>query len=410
MFYRRFLSDTLASAVSRHKVRLVFGARQTGKTELLRRVVPANRSRYFDLGIAAERRRFESDPSRFGREARALPPDVTHLVVDEVQKVPALLDEIQGLFDERKTRFQIYLTGSSARSLRRRSANLLPGRSHVYRLSPICQWEVDLPARHPWPGNAEQSAHKTEPFFPRQDLYRTLLLGNLPGVRQESAQTAAATLDAYVENYLEEEVRREAAARDLGAFAVFLKLAAIESGGQVNLAALSQESGVPASTLKNYYQVLEETFTGHWMRAYGRSGRKRLLTTPRFYLFDTGVRNAAAELPPSRALFDSQGPRMLEHWVGLELLSRAAYFGRGHAVTFWRTTSGAEVDFIWESPEEDVPVEVKWTNRPRPEDGRHVETFLATHPRRARRGLVVCRCEQPERLTDRVTAIPWDSL
>lgn len=412
MFYRRFLARSLSSRVSRNKVRLLFGARQTGKTELLRRIVPPETSVFFDLGASGQRRRFETDPARFGREARALPGRIRNIVVDEIQKVPALLDEVQNLFDERKDRFQIYLTGSSARSLRRRTANLLPGRSHLFRLWPVCQWESEAPERCDWPGarpGARADASKgSVRAFPRQALERTLLLGNLPGVRSESGRTAAATLSAYVENYLEEEIRREALARDLGAFAVFLKLAALESGRQVNLARLSQESGVPASSLKNYYQVLEETFAGFWMRPYGRRGRKRLLSTPRFYFFDTGVRNAAAGLPPSSALLQSEGPGLLEQWVGLELFYRTAYMATGHAVSFWRTTSGAEVDFVWQSPREDVPIEVKWTARPRPADARHVETFLAEYPARARRGLIVCRSDRPERLTDRVLAVPWD--
>jgi predicted AAA+ superfamily ATPase len=334
--------------------------------------------------------------------------------VDEIQKVPALLDEVQNLFDESKSRFQIYLTGSSARNLRRHSANLLPGRSHLFRLWPVCQWEADGPARYPWGGaNPGRKAGRTEahsPLFPSQDLERTLLLGNLPGIRAESARTASSTLSAYVENYLEEEIRRETLTRDLGAFAVFLKLSAVEAGGQVNLARLSQESGVPASSLRNYYQVLEETFTGFWMRPYGRPGRKRLLSTPRFYFFDTGVRNAAADLPLQSGLLQSEGPRLLEQWVGLELCYRAAYMGPGHSVSFWRTTSGAEVDFVWQSPKEDVPIEVKWTARPNLSDARHVEKFLAEYPKRARNGLVVCRCDRPEQLTERVTAVPWDSF
>ena len=194
MFYERVLSGKLSSTVSRNKVRLVFGARQTGKTALLRQIVSASHSRYYDLGVSAERRRFESDPSRFGREVRAFPAGMTHIVIDEIQKVPALLDEIQSLFDERKARFQIFLTGSSARSLRRRSANLLPGRSHVYRLFPVCQWEADIQERHDWIGNSATPNHPEAPLFPPQDLFRTLLLGNLPGIRQESVETATATL------------------------------------------------------------------------------------------------------------------------------------------------------------------------------------------------------------------------
>ncbi len=409
MFYRRSLGAAIVSKQSRNKVRLLFGARQTGKTELLRRAVP--KAALFDLSSAAIRRRFEADPAAFGREARAL--RVESIVVDEIQKVPALLDEVQSLYDERRTRFQIYLTGSSARRLRRGSANLLPGRSHVFRLAPVCLWECAGPERVPWAASEPSGPPRAFPAagpFPAQSLNRTLLLGNLPGVRGETGATAARTLGAYVENYLEEEIRREALARDMGPFVVFLKLAALESGRQVNLARLSQESGVPASSLKNYYQVLEDTFVGAWLRPYSRPGRKRLLAAPRFLLFDTGVRNAAAGLPADAALLGTEGPSLLEQWVGMELSYRAAYLGRGHGVSFWRAVSGAEVDFVWEGAREDVPIEVKWTERPRPQDARHVETFLSEYPGRARHGLVVCRCARPEQLTERVLAVPWDQF
>ena len=136
----------------------------------------------------------------------------------------------------------------------------------------------------------------------------------------------------------------------------------------MNLTALSQESGVSASTLKNYYDVLVTTFVGFWMRPYGGPTRKRLLTTPRFFYFDLGVRNAAAALLPDARLAEADGPALFEQWVAIELRARAGYLGRGYDVSFWRTVSGAEVDFVWQAPREDVPVEVKWTERPRPED------------------------------------------
>jgi predicted AAA+ superfamily ATPase len=248
------------------------------------------------------------------------------------------------------------------------------------------------------------------PPFPAQTLARVLRFGCLPGIRAEGALTAESTLAAYTEHYLEEEIRREALVRDLGPFAVFLRLAAVESGRQVNVARLSQESGVPASTLKTYYQVLVDTFVGHWMAPYRGRTRKRLLTTPRFYFFDVGVRNAAAEMAlPSRVPDELGGP-LLEHLVAQELIARAAYSGRGHRVSFWRTTYGVEADFVWETPREDVPIEVKWTARPRPSDARHLETFLDEFKGRSRRGLLVCRCSEPQQLTKRVRAIPWDWL
>ncbi|MBI5482257.1 MAG: ATP-binding protein [Deltaproteobacteria bacterium] len=409
-FYARSLGAALTSPVSRNKVRLLFGARQVGKTMLLRHLAGAATAHVVDLGVAATRRRFEADPDAFRREALALPRRIATVVVDEVQKVPALLDEVQALFDESPRRHQFFLTGSSARRLRRHSANLLPGRCHVFRLAPVCAWESVCGEPVDWPGALPPAAPGPAPAppFPRQGLERTLLYGSLPGVRAEAPATAAATLHAYVENFLEEEVRREALVRDLGAFSGFLRLAALESGRQLNLTKLSQESGVPASTLKTHYQVLEETFAGGFVRPYARRARRRLLVTPRFLFFDVGVRNAAAGLPFDAGLLAVEGPALLEQWVGQELRARAAILGRGHEVSFWRTAGGAEVDWVWESPALDVPVEVKWTTRPAPGDARHLHAFLDEHPDRARQGLLVCRCPEPQRLSERVLAVPWD--
>lgn len=147
MYYRRLLEDRLTGPVSRNKVRLLCGARQTGKTWLLRRLLAGEDTRAFDLQDTVMRRRFEADPAAFGREVRALPRSVTRVVLDEIQKVPALLDEIQRLYDAAPSRWQFYLTGSLARRLRSGTANLLPGRSHTYHLYPVCGWEVDRDSR-----------------------------------------------------------------------------------------------------------------------------------------------------------------------------------------------------------------------------------------------------------------------
>jgi predicted AAA+ superfamily ATPase len=421
MFYGRYLQEGLTGRVSRNKVRLLFGARQTGKTALLRRLLSESDTRFFNLQESQQRRQFEVEPAAFGREVRALPRSIRNVVVDEIQKVPALLDEVQALYDSSPARWQFFLTGSSARRLRTQSANLLPGRSHSYHLYPVCGWEVararEAARQIPPPAGAPRGAgavarraQARPPQFPPQPLTRVLTFGSLPGIRAESQATARATLEAYVNHYLEEEIRREALVREMGPFSVFLRLAASEAGQQVNLAKLSQESGVPAATLKNYYQVLVDTFVGYWLPAYARRSRKRLLTTPRFYLLDTGVRNAAAESSLEPRLDGARGGALLEHWVAQELIARAGYFGRTHRVSFWRTTYGVEVDFVWETPSEDVPIEVKWTSRPRPDDARHLETFLDEYPGRARRGLLVCRCERPQQLTQRVLAIPWEEL
>jgi len=405
MIYRRWIEEKLAGEVSRNKVRLLFGARQVGKTVLLSRLMQAGSSVVYNLQDSRLRRRLERNPAVFSREVEALPRRIDSVAVDEVQKVPALLDEVQFLHDSNPNRFQFFLTGSSARRLRSHSSNLLPGRCHSYKLFPVIR-----PEEGGFAGLVGASIGLGEALFPKRSLEEYLLFGSLPGIRAESPDAAASTLDAYVENYLEEEVRREALVRDVGAFANFLELAALESGEQVNVARLSRKSRTPAATLRNFYQVLVDTFVGYWIYPYEGSSRKRLLTTPRFLFFDLGVRNAAAGIPPSKALLAQQGGRMLEQFIGLELVHRAAYAGRGHSVGFWRTASGAEVDYVWQASDEDIPVEVKWTDNPHPGDARHVETFLREHSDRAKRGVVVCRADKPQQLTGRVKAIPWREL
>ncbi|MBM4335531.1 MAG: ATP-binding protein [Deltaproteobacteria bacterium] len=410
MFHRRWIEAALRGRVSASKVRILLGARQTGKTALLAKLLAGPGTHVVNLQDTGLRRRFEADPAAFAREVRALPRGARNVLVDEIQKVPALLDEVQALYDASPSRWQFFLTGSSARRLKSHSANLLPGRSHLYRLFPVSAWELAREDDRPALALSAGSSAGPAPEFPTRSLARTLQLGCLPGVRAERPETAKATLAAYVEHYLEEEIRREALVRDVGPFIVFLRLAAIESGGQINLARLSQESGIPASTLKNFYQVLVDTFVGYWIPAYSRRSRKRLLTAPRFYFFDVGVRNAAAELPQSGPIAAELAGPLLEQWVAQELVARAAYLGRGQRVSFWRTTYGVEVDFVWETPRGDIPIEVKWTERPRPGDARHLEIFLDEFPSRARRGLIVCRCERAQQLTDRVRAIPWHDL
>ena len=141
MYFQRILGSRLLAPASRRKIRLLFGPRQAGKTALLRHAVPG--AHHIDLGAPSDRRRDEGDPGRLGRELLALPRGVRNVVVDEVQKVPAILDEIQSLYDHRPERFAFFLTGSSARKLRTHSANLLPGRSHLFRLGPVSLLETE---------------------------------------------------------------------------------------------------------------------------------------------------------------------------------------------------------------------------------------------------------------------------
>lgn len=358
-----------------------------------------------DLQERSERLRLARDPEAL---TRALLPARRHrhVLIDEVQRVPELLDEIQLLIDRHPRRFTFTLTGSSARRLRRRDVNLLPGRVHRYALGPVCAWELDgrrtfsvLPP--PRRGAAEG--------FPARSLEDTLVFGALPAAFTEKGGFAK-TLQSYGEAYVEEEVLREGAARNIGPYGRFLELAAIESGRPINLTKISQESGVALSTLRQFYSVLEDTLVGFALPPFGGSDRARVLTTPRFFFFDVGVRNALARLPLDKRILATEGGSLFEQWVVCELRTRAAYLGPGYRLSFWRTVDGAEVDLVVETPREVIPIEVKYTRSPRPADARGLERFLSRYERRARRGILVCRAPRAEQLTTRVRAVPWNEL
>ncbi len=402
----RFLENILQADASRDKVRLLFGARQTGKSTLLQRIADAN-ARVFNLQERRTRLDLERDPHVFTQILEADNRSPAVVCVDEIQKVPVLLDEVQYLYDTYPDRFRFLLTGSSARKLKTSSANLLPGRAHLFNLCPLLLRERQ--------GASESRVFpiKTESIetgFPEPTLEDLLLFGSLPGVILEHEETKVRTLESYVDLYLEEEIRRESLVRNVGAFQQFLELAATESGRIINLTNISRESGVPVATLRTYYQVLEDTFVGYRIPAYGAAGRKRVLTTPRFLFYDNGVRNAAARYRFSTDLLKIQIGLLFENWVGQELVHRCLYAGRAYRMSFWRTSHGAEVDYVLETPDEAIPIEVKATGSPSLADASHLKLFLETYPQRARRGFIVCRCREPRRLADNIEAVPWKSL
>ena len=404
--YPRALEGILQAEGSQDKVRLLFGARQTGKSTLLQRIANAD-ARVFNLQERRTRLELERDPHAFTQILEADTRSPMVVCVDEIQKVPALLDEVQYLYDTYPGRFRFLLTGSSARKLKTSSANLLPGRAHLFNLCPLLLSERQ--------GASESrvfavAAESLEAGFSEPALTDLLLFGSLPGVTLESRETRVRTLESYVDLYLEEEIRRESLVRNVGAFQQFLELAATDSGRAINLTNVSKESGVPVATLRTYYQVLEDTFVGYRIPAFGAAGRKRVLTTPRFLFHDNGVRNAAARYRFSADLLKTQMGQLFENWVGQELLHRCLYGGRAYRLSFWRTAHGAEVDYVLETPDEAIPIEVKATESPTSGDASHLKLFLETYPEKAQRGFIVCRCREPRRLEENIEAIPWKNL
>lgn len=413
--FDRWYADTLRAKLARPYVHLLFGARQTGKSTLLRALLPPE-TMIVNLADPMERTRHLADPGAFAHDCRSLPGGQKgrFVFVDEVQSVPSIFDAVQHLYDGDKTRWRFVLCGSSARKLRRIGANLLPGRSFYHRLLPLTLAEhpADQPrisyAVSPLPFAWGADQEQRQPF-PASDLLTRLAFGELPGVVAAPASDRAELLRAFAFVRLEEEIRREALVKDWGAFVRFMQLAAAESGQIVNFTAISQESGVSQPTVKRYYQLLEDMYVGLRIEAFSGSPRKALLSTPKFLFFDLGVRHAAAGLTASPEVVKVNPGAFFEQWVGLELWKRLQYLGEGK-LSHLRTKDGAEVDFILERGGMLSPIEVKWTERPRAEDARHLLTFLDEHPRQAEQGYLVCRCSRPARIHDKITALPWFCL
>jgi predicted AAA+ superfamily ATPase len=381
----------------------VLGARQTGKSTLFT-MLKNSRSVLIDLQERSERTRFSREPDLLSRRLLALGKRRAHVLIDEIQRVPELLDEIQLVSDRRADQFTFTLTGGSARKLRRGSANTLPGRAHLFHLGPVTLWG-QTPAEEHWVLPAPVCIEKP---FPKRGLESLLVFGSLPANWTEKTSFGR-TLESYAGLYLEEEIEREALVRGIGRFGNFLQLAALESGKTVNLAKISQESGIAVSTIQGFYPILEDTLAGFRLFPYSRSRRIRILKTPKFYLLDVGVRNALARVALDKRLVASEGGFLLEHWVACELAARIAYLGRAYRLSYWRSLGGAEVDFVLETPRETIPIEVKYTANPRPRDAAAIEHFITLYPH-VKRGVVICRVKEAEKLTQHVTAVPWDQL
>ena len=408
----RWFSHEFERALHRPYVQIVFGTRQCGKSTLILDRLPPDAVR-INLARPGDLARLEARPEELVERCLALPSrESAHVVfVDEAQRVPGIFDAVQFLHDEHRNRFRFVLCGSSARKLRATGANLLPGRSMMHRLHPLVLPELPAPEASASPARLLPlpAVVPEHPLFPSWDLLDRLAFGALPGVVTAAPEDRADLLRSYAEIYLEEEIRGEAAVRDLGAFRRFLQLAAREAGQPVNLSALAQELGLTHPTVKSYYKILEDIFVGIPLPAFTRSARKSVLSTRRFLFFDLGVRHAAAGLRPGHdTVLANPGP-VFEQWVGLELWRRLQMLGEGSLSSF-RTSDGAKIDFIIERAGRLIPVEVKFTEHPSMKDARHLKRFLVEHADEADEGYVICRCPHPLKLAENITALPWQAI
>jgi len=269
-------------------------------------------------------------------------------VVDEVQKLPSLLNEVHDLLATAPRRWRFALTGSSARRLRREDVNLLGGRVVTRRMLPL---------------TLAEAGRET----PVDDWLRH---GGLPLVRGERGAAARIDLlEAYVETYLTQEIRAEALVRSLDAFVRFLEVAAVANAQVTNVASLARDAGVARPTVQGYFEVLTDTLIGAWLPAWRPRAKVKETGHPKFYLFDCGVARALAGRLREPLEGAERGP-LLETLVFHELRAQLAYAGLGGSLAYYRTPSGTEVDFVWSRGKRAVGIEVRASPGWRPEFGR----------------------------------------
>lgn len=324
---------------------LLLGPRSTGKTTWLQAVLPG--AKWYNLLLDREHLRLMRDPASFRAEIEALDRG-SWVVVDEIQKLPSLMNEIHDALTASPRRWKFALTGSSARRLRRGDVNLLAGRVVMRTMLPLTVTELSKP---PTP----------------DDLLR---FGMLPLIR--SARVTGERLDlldAYVATYLTQEIRAEALVRSLESFSRFLEVAALANGQVTNIAALARDAAVARPTVQGYFEVLTDTLLGHWLPAWRPRAKVKEVQHPKFYLFDPGVVRALAHRH-REPLEAAERGTLLETYLFHELRAQIAYSDCGGELSYYRTPSGTEIDFIWMRADHAVAIEVKSSSRWRPEFGK----------------------------------------
>ena len=324
---------------------LLLGPRGTGKTTWLRAVLP--QALWYNLLLDRELFRLMREPGEFRREIEALPRGAW-VVVDEVQKLPSLLNEIHDALASAPRRWRFALTGSSARRLRREDVNLLAGRVVTRRMLPLTLDEL----------GGERNT---------DDLLR---FGGLPLVRSErGAPGRIDLLEAYVETYLTQEIRAEALVRSLESFTRFLEVAALANAQVTSVASLARDAAVARPTVQGYFEVLADTLIGARLPAWRPGAKVKEIAHPKFFLFDCGVVRALSRRL-REPLDAAERGTLLETLIFHELRAQIAYSDCGGELSYYRTPSGTEIDFVWVRGGTAIGIEVKASARWRTEYGR----------------------------------------
>lgn len=360
----------------------LFGARNTGKSTFIKALYEG-RCLYIDLLSKKTEARFTRNPDELFDIVMALEGGITHIVIDEIQKIPSLLDVVHRLTGETDKCF--VMTGSSARKLRLGGANLLAGRAFVYYLYPLSHIELG-------------------------DCFRlddVLQWGSLPEVfKFDDDKNKSEFLYAYAHTYLKEEIWNEHFIKELDPFRRFLEVAAQSNGKLINFSNIARDVGVSDKTIRSYYSILEDTLIGFFLDGYQGSFRKRLSQQPKFYLFDLGVTRALAFLTdvPLEKRSNAYG-NAFEHFIILECVRLNSYERLNYRFSYLRTQDGVEIDLIVERPGKPLLcIEIKSAAEVYKEK---ISSFLSI-TKDIKNSEAVCICnEEYAKKIDHVLVLPW---
>lgn len=352
----------------------LWGARQTGKSTLLKSIYPD--SVYYDLLLPNVYGRLKRKPELMIQELETISQSQV-VIIDEVQMLPELLNAVHWLIENRGLRF--LLCGSSALKLKRLGANMLGGRAIRRQLFPLVSCEI-----------------------PDFDLIKACNNGMLP--RHYLISEPWNRLEGYIGNYLQQEIEAEAITRKIGVFSRFLTVAALTDGEIVNFNNIASECGVSANTIKGYFEILQDTMLGHMLPAFTQSQKRRLIKSPKFYYFDIGVVNFLCNrrnLAPGSVDFG----HALEHLITQEIIAYISYRRRRKSLSYWRTTSGYEVDLVYGNAE--VAIEIKSTTEVQSRHLHGLKAFAEEYPNTR---LVVASLDASRRIFNGVEVWPVNQL
>jgi predicted AAA+ superfamily ATPase len=375
---------------------LLLGPRGTGKTALIKQMVASSQDNrlkiiLIDLLQGGDFQRYLANPNLLSKEldeqVLKLKSDESIIVsIDEVQKVPSLLDEVHHLIEKYQGRIVFILSGSSARKLKRGGANLLAGRALSCQLFPLCQQELDL------------------------ELTRSLQFGTLPGIYLNKNDLEIPTLESYVSTYLREEIQQESLVRGIDRFSRFLEYAAQCNGQPVNFTKLGKQLGIAGKTAAEYFSILTDTLITTEISGWSESLKKQLLQAPKFYFFDCGVLNALngylrIDMREGGYVYGN----LFETFVINQLLSANHYQSLGLRFYYWKDREGKEVDLILarNSFEPVLAIEIKASAAPTMEDCGGFAAFATDYPQVPK----ICACNTPRSYTDgSLRCLPWREL